>query len=323
MNSPTPSVPKEIYAMPSEYIKMQWLHHLLIKELETSANDCEARGAASEIDEIEIEELLRDASQANLEDAANAERSMEVRDVLDEELIDKALHGGRTEKIRDVLFAFFAAQIKEKNWVLTSRMPREGRQKAFDELIARLKIERMYASRIWRQYQDNRGVKSTIKIAESEDDLFKGFSEITDRSNIAREAIAATEKLFDFDDDDDAWQEIIFKSILNSPLLPPLINDRVADLNRAFAQLLQKTTTTTLSKKMLAFENHQQQADGIFANEVCIPKFPNQPVRVTGNLLRRWFLALALSINEIWSNAVDVDLLVSGTSSRQDAILSP
>jgi hypothetical protein len=53
--------------------------------------------------ERKVEELTRDASQENLEDAANAERCAEVSDVL-EELIDKALCGGRTERIRDVLF---------------------------------------------------------------------------------------------------------------------------------------------------------------------------------------------------------------------------
>jgi hypothetical protein len=116
--------------------------------------------------EREVEELLRDASPENLEDAANIERSIEVKEVLDE-LIDKAVYGGRAERIRDVLFNFFSTQIKEKKWALNKRMPRESRQKEFDDLLTKLKIERRYASSIWRQYQDNRGVKSTIKIAET------------------------------------------------------------------------------------------------------------------------------------------------------------
>jgi len=86
-----------------------------------------------------------------------------------EELIDKAVYGSGTE--------CFAKQIKEKKWALNKRMPRESRQKEFDELIKKLKIERRYASSIWRQYQDNRGVKSTIKITETEDDLRNGFAE--------------------------------------------------------------------------------------------------------------------------------------------------
>jgi hypothetical protein len=214
--------------------------------LETAANEFDARDE-SDIDvEKEVEELLRDASHANLAAASNAESSIEVREVL-EELIDKALYGGRTEKIRDVLFEFFSAQIKEKKWVLKKRMPCEGRQEQFDKLIKELGIERRYASRIWRQYQDNRGVKSTIKITESEEDLFKGFLEITDSSNIAQQAIEMTEKQFDFDDEE-ACQERPFNLILNSPLLTPLINNRVADLNRALAQILHATTTTTLRR---------------------------------------------------------------------------
>jgi hypothetical protein len=262
--------------------------------------------------EREVEELLRDASPENLEDAANIERSIEVKEVLDE-LIDKAVYGGRAERIRDVLFNFFSTQIKEKKWALNKRMPRESRQKEFDDLLTKLKIERRYASSIWRQYQDNRGVKSTIKIAETEEDLRNRFSDITNGSNITQQAIEMTENHFDFDEDE-AGQEIIFKSILACTSLPPLINNRVAALNQAFARILHKTTTTTLRKKMLAFENHLQDTDGIFANMVCIPNFPNQQLQVTCNLLRRWFLRLALNIRKIWSKAikeeVNGDLLV-------------
>ena len=100
--------------------------------------------------EREVEELLRDASPENLEDAANIERSIEVKEVLDE-LIDKAVYGGRAERIRDVLFNFFSTQIKEKKWALNKRMPRESRQKEFDDLLTKLKIERRYASSIWRR----------------------------------------------------------------------------------------------------------------------------------------------------------------------------
>jgi hypothetical protein len=234
----------------------------------TSNNKRARRDESSDI-EREVEELLRDASPENLEDAANAERSIEVKEVLDE-LIDKVVYGGRAERIRDVLFNFFSTQIKEKKWALNKRMPRELRQKEFDNLIATLKIERRYASSIWRQYQDNRGVKSTIKIVETEEDLRNKFSRITNRFNIAQQAIEKTENEFDFDEDE-AGEEMTFKSILASTLLPPLVNSRVAGLNQAFAQILHKTTTTTLRKKMLAFENHQQDTDRIFAN-VCSRK---------------------------------------------------
>jgi hypothetical protein len=180
-----------------------------------SSNNKRARRDESDNIEREVEELLRDASQVNLEDAANAERSFEVSEVL-EELIDKALYGGRTEKIRDVLFEFFSRQIKEKKWALNKRMPRELRQVEFDELIAKLKIKRRYASSIWRQYQDNRGVKSTIKITETEDDLRKRFSDITNQSNINQQAIERTKKQFDFDNDE-ARQEIIFHHYYLAP----------------------------------------------------------------------------------------------------------
>jgi hypothetical protein len=85
-----------------------------------------------------------------LKDAANAERSAEVKEVL-KELIDKAACGGRTERIRrDVLFfEFFATQInKEKKWSLNKRMLCELRQKEFDELITKVKIERRHVGRV-------------------------------------------------------------------------------------------------------------------------------------------------------------------------------
>jgi hypothetical protein len=64
-------------------------------------------------------------------------------------------------------------------------------QKKLNELISNLKIERRHASSIWWQHQDNRGVKSTIKIAEREWDLHKGFPDIINQSNnINQQAIA-------------------------------------------------------------------------------------------------------------------------------------
>jgi len=74
---------------------------------------------------------------------------------------------------------------------------------------------------------------------------------------------------------------------------------------------------------MLAFENLQQDADGIFANTVCIPNFPNLPLMVTSNLLRRWFLGLALTIRKIWSTViketVDGNLIVDSVNSADVA----
>jgi hypothetical protein len=96
-----------------------------------SKSDKRARAESSDI-KREVEELPQDASQANLEDAADAERSMlEAK----EELIDKAIYGCRTERIRNVFFEFFATQIKEKKWALNKRMPRAFlRHEEFDEL---------------------------------------------------------------------------------------------------------------------------------------------------------------------------------------------
>ena len=68
------------------------------------SNNKKARdeSAASDI-EREVEELLQEASQANLQDAANAERSTEVKEVLDEFIC-----GGCTERIRDVSSSIFS-----------------------------------------------------------------------------------------------------------------------------------------------------------------------------------------------------------------------
>ena len=286
----------------------------------SSTSNKRARDGRSDI-EREVEELLQDASESDLKVAAEIERSIEVMEVL-EELIDKAVYGSGTGRIRDVLFEFFSKQIKEKKWALNKRMPRESRQKEFDELIKKLKIERRYASSIWRQYQDNRGVKSTIKIMETEDDLRNRFSEKANRINIAQLAIEKTVTQFDFDEDE-AGQEIIFKVIMASTSLPPLINNRVAGLNLQFANILHKTTTTTSRSKMLAFENQQQDADGTFANTVCLPNFPNLPIVVTSNLLRRRFLGLALNIRKIWSTAIketdDGNLLIDSVNAADVA----
>jgi hypothetical protein len=69
-----------------------------------------------------------------------------------------------------------------------------------------------------------------------------------------------------------------------------------------------------VSKNLLVFETHQQDADATFANEeVCSPNLPNQPVQVTCNLLPplRWHSTSRKLFWKIAIKEVDVDLLAA------------
>jgi hypothetical protein len=67
-----------------------------------------------------------------------------------------------------------------------------------------------------------------------------------------------TIKQFDFDDDDEAWQEIPFNLILNSPLLPPFDQQKSSRPKPSVRPDSTHDHHYYIEQELLVFENHQQ-----------------------------------------------------------------
>ena len=71
------------------------------------------------------------------------------------------------DRLKEVLFKFFACRLTEGTWKTNNPMPREGKDDELDNIIKRFKIKRNRASDLWLQYKQCRGFIKSVVLGKS------------------------------------------------------------------------------------------------------------------------------------------------------------
>jgi hypothetical protein len=88
------------------------------------------------------------------------------------------------QPLKAVFLTFYQECIsgnRGSHWMLHQQMPRAGRDKALDKLIAQHKIDQRQASCFWREFKGNKGVVK-IKISKPECELLSDYKRRTEEN---------------------------------------------------------------------------------------------------------------------------------------------
>jgi hypothetical protein len=225
------------------------------------------------------------------------------------------------DRLKEVLFKFFARRLTLNKWTTNNRMPQEGKDDELDNIIKRFKIKRSRASDLWLQYKQCRGLIKSVVLGKSKKTLASELLEAINAEDVIENTICSFERYASINYAREPVEDAAILELCQSRSIRDLLHDFLEEVVQCLAGALAHATENTIDRRGYIFEMEYDTLAENFVKAVVLDNSSIEPKR----RIRRWAYKLcALLVDEELDKALSTiaaELISDVADSQLDGLL--
>lgn len=192
-------------------------------------------------------------------------------------------------------------QHEGRHWTLNQRMPRAGKDKGLDKIIAEHGVDRRQASSFWREFKENKGVVK-MKITHPQNELLSEYERRTE-ANAARLVESVIDCVYEYDFNYQTEEtKDFFGSLMKTNIFSEAILNYASCLNGHLSKRSSGATASQIDGRTLSFKTDCYRSALTF-----IPAFVDSlasPESIPSYVLHEWMWQVILFVNDQWAEII-------------------